>query len=139
VVSTETALCGVGEEGGRVQRAKNVVRARSRRAYGVSAVEVEAFVCEHRIVARWLGKYRDVPATYEKYSRYLCMFFKWLQLRGLSLGPEEFLKELAARRGSRNPVDWSWGKFLLRASLLHERSVRRADKESELGKACRTG
>lgn len=84
------------------------------RSYGVSAGELEEFVKGSQVVGDWLGKFRDSPATYSKYSRGLCMFFKWLRkVKGLDLSPEQFLDLLATKRASDRPSERCWGKSLI--------------------------
>lgn len=81
--------------------------------YGVSQSEIGLFISGSQLVADFLGKYKDKPATFEKYSRGLCMFFKWLrEVKGLKLGPEQFLDLLAEKRASRRAVELNWGKSL---------------------------
>jgi len=80
----------------------------------VSNGEIEEFVLGSPTVAGWLGKYKDASATYLKYSRGLCMFFKWLRVvKGLKFSPEEFLDRLASARASVKPSERCWGKSLV--------------------------
>jgi hypothetical protein len=42
------------------------------------------------------------------------MFFKWLrEVKGLKLGPDEFLDVLAQKRASSKPLELNWGKSLV--------------------------
>ncbi|MCJ7762690.1 hypothetical protein MUP38_04455, partial [Candidatus Bathyarchaeota archaeon] len=85
-----------------------------RSKYSVSGVEVAEFVGGSQLVADFLGKYKAKQSTYEKYSRGLCRFFKWLrEVKGLKLGPEEFLDILAQKRASSKPLELNWGKSLV--------------------------
>ena len=85
-----------------------------RHSFSVTREEVEAFLGESDSAARWLGKYRGSEATFEKYSRGLCMFFKWLrQVKRVDLGPQEFLDVLAEKRASGKPSERMWGKNLV--------------------------
>jgi len=84
------------------------------RSYSVSLREIEDFVVENEVVAGWLGRYKGTPATFAKYSRGLCMFFKWLrEVKGLKLSPVEFLDVLASKRASAKPSERCWGKSLV--------------------------
>jgi hypothetical protein len=66
------------------------------------------------LIADWLGKYKSSNGTMLKYSRGLAMFFKWLrEVKGLKLGPEEFLDLLAEKRASSRPSERCWGKSLV--------------------------
>lgn len=76
--------------------------------YGVSGVEVEAFVGENLCVRQFLGKY--ALTTRRVFGRYLCMFFKWLRMRkGLDLAPNQFLQVLCEKRESKRVEDRTWG------------------------------
>jgi len=80
--------------------------------YGVSRGEVDAFVSENLCVRQFLGKYAE--ATQYNFSRYLCMFFKWLRIRkGLELKPAEFLQILSEKRQSVKVEDRCWGRNLV--------------------------
>lgn len=79
--------------------------------YGVSWGEVDAFVAGNLCVRQFLGKY--AKSTRRSFSRYLCMFFKWMKLRkGLDLRPDGFLQLLCEKRQSRRVEDRCWGKNL---------------------------
>ena len=81
--------------------------------YGVGGSEVEAFVAENPCVSQFLGKY--AASSRHSFSRYLCMFFKWLRMRkGLELSPSEFLQQLSEERASKLVEDKCWGRNLLR-------------------------
>lgn len=85
---------------------------RRRYDYGVSGVEVDAFVAANLCVKQFLGKYAE--STKRGFSRYLCMFFKWLQIRkGLVMKPSEFLQVLCEKRLSRVVEDRGWGRNLV--------------------------
>ena len=80
--------------------------------YGVSRSEVDAFVSENLCVRQFLGKYSE--STQYNFSRYLCMFFKWLRIRkGLELKPGEFLQLLSEKRQSKQVEDKCWGRNLV--------------------------
>ncbi len=85
---------------------------RRRYDYGVTRVEVDAFISENIGVKRFLGKYAE--STRYNFSRYLCMFFKWMKLRkGLDLNPGEFLQLLCEKRQSTSVEDRCWGRNLV--------------------------
>ena len=85
---------------------------RRRYDYGVSRQEVDAFIQENKCVQRFLKKYAE--STRYNFSRYLCMFFKWLRLRkNLELTPTEFLQLLSEKRQARLIEDKCWGKDLV--------------------------
>lgn len=85
---------------------------RRKYAYGVGRVEVAGFVRDNLCVRQFLGKYAE--ATKYNFSRYLCMFFKWLELRkGLKVKPDEFLQLLCEKRESRRVEDRCWGRNLV--------------------------
>jgi hypothetical protein len=80
--------------------------------YGVSRAEVGAFVSGNRCVQQFLGKYSE--ATRYNFSRYLCMFFKWLRTRkDLELSPDGFLQTLCEKRESRLVEERCWGRNLV--------------------------
>jgi integrase len=80
--------------------------------YGVTGVEVEAFVAGSLCVKQFLRKYAE--STRHNFSRYLCMFFKWMRLRkGLVLSPDEFLQQLCEKRLSALVRDRGWGRDLV--------------------------
>jgi len=80
--------------------------------YGVSREEIDAFVAGNACVKQFLGKYAQT--TQFTFSRYLCMFFKWIKLwKDLTLGPGEFLQLLSEKRGSTRVEDRCWGRNLL--------------------------
>jgi integrase len=84
---------------------------RSRYDYGVTREEIDRFVRENTCVQRFLKKY--AASTQFSFSRYLCMFFKWLRLRkGLELKPTEFLQILAEKRQDKSIEERCWGKDL---------------------------
>jgi hypothetical protein len=73
---------------------------------------VEKFVSDNKSVEKFLKKYAE--STKISFSRYLCMFFKWLLLRkDLELSPSEFLQLLCEKRLSRLVEDRGWGRDLL--------------------------
>lgn len=85
---------------------------RRRYDYGVSRQEVDAFIQDNTCVQRFLKKYAQ--STRYNFSRYLCMFFKWLRLRkDLDLKPTEFLQLLCEKRQARSIEDRCWGKDLV--------------------------
>jgi len=85
---------------------------RRRYDYGVSRLEVDAFIQENTCVQRFLKKYAE--STRYNFSRYLCMFFKWLRIRkGLELSPSEFLQMLSEKRQAHSVEDRCWGKDLV--------------------------
>jgi hypothetical protein len=85
---------------------------RRRYAYGVSRGEITRFVEDNLCVRQFLGKYAE--STKYNFSRYLCMFFKWLKIRkGLDLSPDRFLQVLCEKRESRRVEDRVWGKNLV--------------------------
>jgi hypothetical protein len=89
-----------------------VVDWRRKYDYGVTRGEVGAFVDGNLCVRQFLGKYAE--ATRYNFSRYLCMFFKWLRIRkGLELSPSEFLQVLCEKRESKRVEDRGWGKNLV--------------------------
>lgn len=91
-----------------------VRRVRLLHLFGVSNVEIENLCAGSQAVSNWLGKFKDSPATYQKYGRGVCMFFKWLrEVKGLKLSPEEFLDQLAQKRASVKPSERCWGKSLV--------------------------
>jgi len=80
--------------------------------YGVERGEIEAFVGENLCVEQFLRKYAD--SSRYNFSRYLCMFFKWLRIRkGLELKPNEFLQILSEKRQSKVVEDRCWGRNLV--------------------------
>lgn len=85
---------------------------RRRYDYGVARAEVQAFVDRNVSVRQFLGKYSE--ASQYNFSRYLCMFFKWLRMRkDLELSPSEFLQLLSDKRNSVVVQDRCWGRNLL--------------------------
>jgi hypothetical protein len=85
---------------------------RRRYDYGVSRQEVDAFVRDNSCVEQFLAKY--AVASRYNFSRYLCMFFKWLRIRkGLQLSPSEFLQVLCEKRESKLVEDRCWGRNLV--------------------------
>jgi hypothetical protein len=63
-------------------------------------------------VQQFLAKY--AASTRHGFSRYLCMFFKWLKVhKGLKLSPDEFLQVLCEKRESRLVEDRCWGRNLV--------------------------
>jgi len=85
---------------------------RRRYEYGVTRLEVEEFVAGNRCVQQFLGKYAE--SSRRSFSRYLCMFFKWLRLRkGLTFSPSEFLQVLSEKRVSSTVEDRCWGRNLV--------------------------
>lgn len=85
---------------------------RRRYEYGVSRVEVQAFVSENLCVRQFLRKYAET--SQHNFSRYLCMFFKWLRMRkGLEPSPSEFLQLLSEKRQSSSVADRCWGRNLV--------------------------
>ena len=85
---------------------------RRRYDYGVTRGEVDVFVAENVCVRQFLGKYAE--STQLSFSRYLCMFFKWLRIRkGLELSPGEFLQVLCEKRQSGQVQDRGWGRNLV--------------------------
>jgi hypothetical protein len=90
----------------------SVVDWRRRYEYGVGRAEVDEFVNGNTCVKQFLGKYAE--STKYTFSRYLCMFFKWMQMRkGLSLKPGEFLQLLSEKRLSKIVEDRCWGRNLV--------------------------
>lgn len=81
--------------------------------YGAYREDIERFVRENDCVSMFLGRYKESPITYGDYARSLCMFFKWLRLQDIRLGPKEFLDFAASKRASSVPSDRVWGKNLL--------------------------
>jgi hypothetical protein len=85
---------------------------RRRYEYGVTRGEVDGFVSENLCVRQFLAKY--AVSTQYNFSRYLCMFFKWLQMRkDLKLSPAEFLQVVSEKRASKVVEDRCWGRNLL--------------------------
>lgn len=85
---------------------------RRRYEYGVTRQEVEKFVSDNKSVQQFLKKYAE--NTKISFSRYLCMFFKWLHLRkNLELSPSEFLQLLCEKRLSRLVEEHGWGRDLV--------------------------
>lgn len=85
---------------------------RRRYEYGVARAEVEKFIGDNKSVQQFLAKYAE--STRYNFSRYLCMFFKWLKLRkDLELKPAEFLQLLSEKRSSRVVEDRCWGRNLV--------------------------
>ncbi len=73
---------------------------------GVTKAEVAEFIARNEIVGRWLGKFKDSPITFEKYSRGLTMFFKWLrECKGLTISPSAFLETVAVKRNDVRPSE----------------------------------
>lgn len=111
---------------------------RFRYEYGVSHVEVDAFVEANDCVRSFLAKYKQSIGSSFLYARALCMFFKWLRLRNrvcakcggtwshvvdkcpncnsrlqpLVLSPSEFLNLLLKKRSSSRIEDRQWGRNL---------------------------
>lgn len=85
---------------------------RTKYEYGVSGSEVVAFVDANLCVQQFLSKYS--VNSRRIFSRYLCMFFKWMKLRkSLDLRPSDFLQLLCERRESKLVEDRTWGKNLV--------------------------
>jgi integrase len=80
--------------------------------YGVTRGEVQAFIDGNLCVRQFLAKYSE--ASKYNFSRYLCMFFKWLRLRkSLELEPAEFLQLLSEKRQAVSVEDRCWGRNLV--------------------------
>jgi len=80
--------------------------------YGVTRGEIQAFVDENLCVRQFLAKYSE--ASKYNFSRYLCMFFKWMKIRkSLELRPDEFLQAICEKRQKTSVQERCWGRNLV--------------------------
>ncbi len=107
----------MGGDGQVLLERRGLVRARGQRrlrlAYGVGEAEVWDFVDGSPCLKDFLARYHKKTA-YE-YGRVVCMFFKWLGIRGLQFTPEQLLDKQRRMRRSLKTETRRWGLRLVLA------------------------